>query len=210
MRPYRIYHSSKAGNYAGEILAHIDKGQTVILDLGNASDELRRYFADGLSSEIFSHQEQKFTSGTLGEHFVQLYFEEAHNLFPKDGKDFTGVYARFAKEGAKFHIGIVFSTQSPSTINQELLAQTENFFIGHLSSQDEAKSLGRVQVQFAGLEEEIMRSRTPGYMRMLTRSHRFVIPVQTHRFKPVSSPNKEVFQCHIKADPDCQERGHLN
>jgi DNA helicase HerA-like ATPase len=140
-----------------------------------------------LSSKIFSHQEQKFTSDTLGEHFVQLYFEEAHNLFPKDGKDFTGVYARFAKEGAKFHIGIVFSTQSPSTINQELLAQTENFFIGHLSSQDEAKALGRVQVQFAGLEEEIMRSRTPGYMRMLTRSHRFVIPVQTRRFKPVSS-----------------------
>ncbi len=40
-----------------------------------------------------------------------------------------------------------------------------------------------------GLEEEIMRSRTPGYMRMLTRSHRFVIPVQTRRFKPISTGN---------------------
>ncbi len=101
MRPYRDYHSSSAGDFVGEILAHIDEGQTVILDLGNATDELRRYFADMLSSKIFSHQEQKFTSDTLGEHFVQLYFEEAHNLFPKDGKDFTGVYARFAKEGAR-------------------------------------------------------------------------------------------------------------
>lgn len=187
LRPYRDYHSPKATDFVGEILKSIDEGRTVILDLGNATDELRRYFADMLSSKIFSHQEQKFTSDTLEKHYVQLYFEEAHNLFPKDGKDFTGVYARFAKEGAKFHIGIVFSTQSPSIINQELLAQTENFFVGHLSSQDEAKALGRVQVQFSGLEQEIMRSKTPGYMRMLTKSHRFVIPVQTHRFEPTAN-----------------------
>jgi len=30
---------------------------------------------------------------------------------PPDNKDLTGVYARFAKEGAKLHIGMVYSTQ---------------------------------------------------------------------------------------------------
>jgi hypothetical protein len=110
------------------------------------------------------------------------FFEEAHNLFPVDDKDLTGVYARFAKEGAKFHIGMVYSTQSPSTINRELLAQTENFFVGHLSSQHEAQALCRVQVAFAGHEPDILRAKTPGYMRMLTQSHRFVIPVQARKF----------------------------
>jgi DNA helicase HerA-like ATPase len=93
------------------------------------------------------------------------------------------VYARFAKEGAKFHVGMVYSTQSPSTINRELLAQTENFFVGHLSSQDEARALARVQVAFAGVEEDILRAKTPGYMRMLTLSHRFVAPVQARKFE---------------------------
>jgi DNA helicase HerA-like ATPase len=161
----------------------IDKGQTVILDLGNATDEVRRYFSDMLSRAIFQHQENKFVSNKLSDHFVELYFEEAHNLFPRDNKELSDVYSRFAKEGAKFHIGMVYSTQSPSTISQELLAQTENFFVGHLSSQDEVKSLGRVQVAYDGLGDEIMRSKTPGYMRMLTFSHRFVVPVQAYKFQ---------------------------
>jgi hypothetical protein len=183
LRAYKNYHASNAGDFITEILALLDAGKTVILDLGNATDEIRRYFSDMLSRAVFGHQEKKFVSNALGNHYVQLYFEEAHNIFPPDDKDLTGVYARFAKEGAKFHIGMVYSTQSPSTINKELLAQTENFFVAHLSSQDEAKALARVQIAFSGIEEDILRSKTPGYMRMLTMSHRFVVPVQAKKFE---------------------------
>lgn len=191
LRPYLVYHAPDAGNFVTDILALLDAGKTVILDLGNATDEIRRYFADMLSREVFSHQEAKFVRNALGDHFIQIYFEEAHNLFPPDNKDLTGVYARFAKEGAKFHIGMVYSTQSPSTINRELLAQTENFFVGHLSSQDEAKALSRVQVAFSGIEGDILRARTPGLMRMLTMSHRFVIPVQAKLFETSAAAEGE-------------------
>ncbi|WP_068614538.1 ATP-binding protein [Paenibacillus tuaregi] len=186
LRTYRDYHSSIAGDFLNEILDLLDAGKTVILDLGNATDEIRRYFSDMLSRAIFAHQEKKFVSNSLRNHYIQLYFEEAHNLFPPNDKDLTGVYARFAKEGAKFHIGMVYSTQSPSTINKELLAQTENFFIGHLASVDETKALSRVQIAFEGIEEDILRSKTPGYMRMLTMSHRFVIPMQAKRFEALT------------------------
>jgi DNA helicase HerA-like ATPase len=182
LRPYRRYHSPQAGDFAKQTTELLDQGMTVILDLGNATEELRRYFADMLSAEVFNHQEQKFVDNALGDSYVQLYFEEAHNLFPRDAKEMTDVYSRFAKEGAKFHIGIVYSTQSPSTISQELLAQTENFFVGHLSSQDEVRALERVQVAYQGLGGEIMKAKTPGYMRMLTFSHRFVVPVQARKF----------------------------
>lgn len=182
---YKIYHSASADDFVKEILAFLDEGKTVILDLGNASDEIRRYFSDLLSKEVFKKQENAFVTNSLGDKYIQLYFEEAHNLFPPDSKDLTDVYSRFAKEGAKFHIGMVYSTQSPSTINRELLVQTENFFVGHLSSQDETKALTRMQVAFSGVEEDILRSRTPGYMRMLTMSNRFVIPVQADLYRPV-------------------------
>ncbi|WP_175807616.1 ATP-binding protein [Burkholderia cenocepacia] len=190
IRPYRVFHSPQAGAFVDEILGLLDSGRTVILDLGNATDQIRRYFADMLSRAVFSHQETKFVENQLSNTFVQLYFEEAHNLFPPDSKDLTGVYARFAKEGAKFHIGMVYSTQSPSTINKELLAQTENFFVGHLSSQDETRALSRVQIAFAGVEDDILKAKTPGYMRMLTMSHRYVVPTQAFRFEaahPISA-----------------------
>jgi hypothetical protein len=188
LRAYLGYHAANAGNFQAEILQLLDQGRTVILDLGNATDAIRRYFSNMLSTAVFRAQEVKFVSNTLGNRYVQLYFEEAHNLFPPDSKDLTGVYARFAKEGAKFHIGMVYSTQSPSTINRELLAQTENFFVGHLSSQDETKALSRVQVAFAGSEEDILRAKTPGYMRMLTLSHRFVVPTQARLFEAPAAP----------------------
>lgn len=190
LRPFMHYHDPNAGDFVNEILKFLDKGQTVILDLGNAADEIRRYFSDLLSRAVFSHQETKFTSNSFKGHYVQLYFEEAHNLFPRENKDFTGVYARFAKEGAKFHIGMVYSTQSPSTINKELLAQTENFFVAHMSSQEEANTLAKLQIQFDGLQQDILHTRTPGYMRMLTFSHRFVIPVQVNKFEAVNSSSQ--------------------
>ncbi|HFO0449531.1 MULTISPECIES: ATP-binding protein [Bacillus cereus group] len=183
LRGYLQYHSKDAGDFTKEILDLVDLGKTVILDLGNATDKIRRYFSDLVSQAVFNHQEKKFVGNSLSKHYVQLYFEEAHNLFPPNTNDHTDIYSRFAKEGAKFHIGMVYSTQSPSTISKELLAQTENFFVGHLSSSDETKSLSKVQVAFNGIEADIQKAKTPGYMRILTMSHRFVVPVQTNKFE---------------------------
>src|SRR5947209_3599691 len=174
---YRKYHAPNAGDFVKEILVLLDAGETVILDLGNANPEVLTYFSGELSQAVFNHQVDKFSNNNLGNHFVQLYFEEAHNLFPRDNDENT-IYTRFAKEGAKYQIGMVYSTQSPTTISRDLLAQTENFFIAHLSSQDDVDALATVNIAYESLGNDIMLAKTPGYMRMLTRSHRFVVSVQ--------------------------------
>lgn len=183
LRAYRDYHDANASDFAANIIQHLDNGKTVILDLGNAQDVIRQYFSDMLSTAVFAHQEEKFVNNALKNHYIQLYFEEAHNLFPASSTNITDIYSRFAKEGAKFHIGMIYSTQSPSTISKELLAQTENFFVGHLSSQDEAHALARLQVAFDGIEQDILRAKTPGFMRMLTMSNRFVVPIQAKLYE---------------------------
>ena len=185
---FRIYHDRNAGDFAREIIDLVDQGQTVILDLGNANPEVMEYFSYELSSAVFNHQVDKFANNALGNHFVQLYFEEAHNLFPArdEGMD---IYRRIAKEGAKYHIGMVYSTQSVTTISKDLLAQTENFFITHLSSQDEVNALAKVNVAYESLKDDILQAKTVGYIRMLTRSHRFVISVQARKFTPPVQTN---------------------
>ncbi len=183
--PFRVYHDQNAGNYKDAIIKLIDEGKTVILDLGNANEEVVRYFSRQLSEAVFYHQMDKFTSNTLGNHFVQLYFEEAHNLFASnDNDDTTKIYRRFAKEGAKYHIGMVYSTQSPTTISSDLLAQTENFFVAHLASEDDVNRLAKLNVAYNSLKNDILQAKTVGYIRMLTSSHRFVVSLQAHRFTP--------------------------
>ncbi len=183
IQPYRQYHDQKAGDFVKEILDELDEGLTVILDLGNANPQVMDYFSDELSRAVFNHQVDKFTNNKLENHFIELYFEEAHNLFPRT-EDVTTIYSRFAKEGAKYHIGMVYCTQSPTTLNKDLLAQTENFFVAHLSSSDEVNALAKLNVAFGNLKDDILLAKTVGYIRMLTRSHRFVISVQARKFTP--------------------------
>lgn len=184
LQKYRKYHDPAAGDFVEEILGLLNAGKTVIVDLGNAPPELMEYFSVYLSKAVFSQQVDKFTNNTLGDTFVQLYFEEAHNLFaPSDEDEATKIYRRLAKEGAKYHIGMVYSTQSVTSVSKDLLAQTENFFIAHLSSQDEVNALAKINIAYHSMRDDIMLTKTPGYIRMLTRSHRFVVPMQAHKFE---------------------------
>jgi hypothetical protein len=187
---YRKFHDSKAGDFVRDILELLDSGQTVILDLGNALPEVMDYFSEYLSKAIFQHQVNKFSNNELGNHYLQLYFEEAHNLFPTNDQRDVDIYRRVAKEGAKYHIGMVYSTQSVTTINKDLLAQTENFFIAHMSSQDEVNALAKVNVAYESLKDDILQAKTVGYIRMLTRSHRFVVSVQARKFEAPKSDTK--------------------
>jgi DNA helicase HerA-like ATPase len=189
--PFRIYHDQNAGNYKEDVIKLLDEGQAVILDLGNANEEVVRYFSRQLSEAVFYHQMDKFTSNTLGDHFIQVCFEEAHNLFAvNDTDESTKIYRRFAKEGAKYHIGMVYSTQSPTTISPDLLAQTENFFVAHLASQDDVNRLARLNIAYESLKDDILQAKTVGYIRMLTNSHRFVVSMQALRFNPPAKVSK--------------------
>jgi hypothetical protein len=182
LRPCLQFHSPEAGDFVAEILYKLGQGETVILDLGSANEQVIRYFSRSLSEAVFREQESKFVSSTLNNNFIQIYFEEAHMIFPPNAGNTIDVYSRFAKEGAKFNIGIVYSTQSPSTVNRDLLSQTENFFIGHLSSSIDTDQLAKIQHAFHNVGDIIMRQRTRGLLNVLTHSHRYVIPVQANKY----------------------------
>jgi hypothetical protein len=177
------FHSPSATDFTTDIIDGLSAAKTVVINLGSANEQIIRYFAKSICLSIFREQERKFVSNQLNGRYVQIYFEEAHMIFPPNAGTVIDVYSRFAKEGAKFNIGIVYSTQSPTTVNRDLLSQTENFFIGHLSSETEADYLSSVQSAFKGREDTIMRNRTPGWMQMLTYSHRYVVPIQAYRYE---------------------------
>lgn len=180
--PFRRYHARDGGQLLEEIVEAVDASRTVILDLSNAAEELVEFFGGMVCGAVFKRQMEKFTSDRLGDHFVQFYFEEAHNLFPRDDRNLRNIYNRLAKEGAKLHVGIVYSTQSIESLSPDLLKNTENFFITHLNDEREIKALTRFH-EFRDVGADVQRTKARGFVRMITKSHRFALPVQVRKFQ---------------------------
>lgn len=169
-----------------DILNKLRQGKVVIVDLSLGNPEIQKMFSKRICSGIFADAISRFTS-TLPNNFIQFYFEEAHNLFPKkDDKDLSQIYNRLAKEGAKLNLGLVYATQEVSSISSNILKATQNWFISHLNNEDEIKEL-RKYYDFSDFTESLIRfsqDTDKGFVRMKTYSNPFVIPVQIDRFPP--------------------------
>ncbi len=169
-----------------DILEQLRKGHIVIVDLSLGDEDVQRMFSERITRRIFQDAMQRFTS-TKPNNFIQFYFEEAHNLFPKkEDKDLSQIYNRLAKEGAKLHLGLIYATQEVSSISSNILKATQNWFISHLNNEDEIKEL-RKYYDFSDFTEALIRfsqDTDKGFVRMKTYSNAFVVPVQIDRFPP--------------------------
>ncbi|MEC4990314.1 MAG: DUF87 domain-containing protein [Oscillatoria sp. PMC 1068.18] len=172
--------------YEQDILERLRQGKIVIVDLSLGDPKIQAMFSERICKRIFADAVNRFTS-TKPNNFVQFYFEEAHNLFPKkDDKDLSQIYNRLAKEGAKLHLGLVYATQEVSSVSSNILKATQNWFISHLNNEDEIKEL-RKYYDFSDFTEGLIRfsqDTDKGFVRMKAYSNAFVIPVQIDRFPP--------------------------
>ena len=190
IRECRQWHEPNQNHdYIQRILDDLEKGRLVILDQALGSPEMNRQSAEQIMKRIFARQQHAFVNPTLDAdgNFEKpppaiVYVEEAHTLLPKGGEsDNTKIWPRIAKEGAKFNIGLVYSTQEPSSVQTNILTNTENWFLSYLNSGDETKQLDKYY-DFADFTASVRRTNEPGFIRMRTYSSPYTIPVQIHRF----------------------------
>ena len=184
----RDQHSADTeSDYADDIVADLEAGKLVIFDQSIGDPGLNRRAAERIMWKVFRAQQSMFTSGDevpVWKRHVLLYVEEAHNLLPGGGgKDvLSTVWARAAKEGGKMNLGMVFATQAPSSVLREILSETDNWFISHLNSDDEARVVERYQ-DFRDFIPQIRRVSEPGFIRLRTLSSGYTVPVQLEKFR---------------------------
>jgi hypothetical protein len=182
LRQLSDHHTDKTeASFESDIIEALRGGQLVIIDLSQGNPDIQNTYSEKLCRKIFNDGMQRFISNDPA-NYVQLYFEEAHNLFPKkEDKDLSQIYNRIAKEGAKMRLGLLYATQEPSSISANVLKNTQNWFVSHLNNKDELREVEKYY-DFEDFSESLRRAADRGFIRMKTYSNSFTVPVQIDRF----------------------------
>jgi len=193
----RIWHDlTTTGDYADQIVTQVREGKLVIVDQLLGDPEMNRQAAERITRRLFQEQQRSFSQPEVDEGTgkiivpppVILYAEEAHTLLPRASEDDnTNIWARIAKEGAKFNIGMVYSTQEPSSLQSNILKNTENWFFAHLNNTDETNQLSKYK-DFADFAQSIISVEEAGLIRVRTSSGHFTVPVQMDLFTAPPAP----------------------
>ena len=192
-----VWHApDSVDDYAQTIVQQVREGKLVIVDQLLGEPDQNRQAAERIVRELLKTQQESFVTPQIDPESGQLvkppqvivYAEEAHTLLPKPSEDDNdNVWAKIAKEGAKFNIGLVYSTQEPSAIQPNILKNTENWFIAHLNNTDETNLIRKFN-DFRDFTDAIINVSEAGLVKTRTRSSFFTVPVQIDEFRAPPAP----------------------
>jgi Helicase HerA, central domain len=140
------------GDFAREIVDDLLKGRLVIFDQSLGDPEQNKQASERIMWAIFNRQKQSFvvpekddSGAIMAPPDLLVYAEEAHNLLPANSAlDTNNIWSRVAKEGSKYRIGFIYATQEPSSIQANIMKNTDNWFVAHLNNSDETKRIKEI------------------------------------------------------------------
>lgn len=176
-------------DFAANVIDDLREGKLVIIDQSTGDPQQNQKAAERIMWRVFRAQQDAFRNAAsgnapeCGQNQILVYVEEAHNLLPRAGSadKLSTVWARAAKEGSKMNLGMVLSTQAPSSIMPEILSETDNWILAYLNSHDERRVISGY-MDFQDFLDQIGRVSEPGFVRLRTLSLAYTVPVQFDRF----------------------------
>ncbi|GAB3333641.1 ATP-binding protein [Marivirga atlantica] len=146
-------------NYIGES----DKKSIVIIDLSLVPAEITHVTTSVIARIVFEalQRYRKINKKTLPS---VLVMEEAHSFITRyndssDGNSSstcTKVFEKIAREGRKFGLGLVLSSQRPSELSPTVLSQCNSFILHRISNDRDQELVGRLLPDnFRGLLREL-------------------------------------------------------
>lgn len=185
---HSLHDSNAVADYAEAIATDLVEGRLVIVDQSMGDPEINRSAAERIMWAVFNRQKAQFVQPQVVDNVIQplpdviVYAEEAHNLLPAtESGDLRRIWSRVAKEGSKYRIGLVYATQEPSSLQSNILKNTDNWFVAHLNNSDEVKEL-RKYYDFEDFADSIIQAPDPGFIRMRTLSNPYIVPIQVDPF----------------------------
>jgi hypothetical protein len=183
LRKLRQFHSYQATeDYADRVYTDLVAGRLVIVDLSRGTEQVLQLLSERIINYLLARATERFTSGDQL-HRMQIVIEEAHRLFDRKTYDSASPnpYVRLAKEAAKLKIGLVYATQEVTAVAPAVLANTSNWIVAHLNNSDEIRTLSKYY-DYKSFESDILSAEDRGFVRIKTRSGKYIVPVQVLKF----------------------------
>jgi hypothetical protein len=179
----RGFHTTRAdADYAQGIYEDLVAGKIVIIDLSRGTEKILQLLSERVINHLLAQATERFGQGE-DLHRMQVIIEEAHRLFDRKSydDDTPNPYIRLAKEAAKFRIGLIYATQEVTAVAPAILANTNNWIVAHLNNSKEIAELSKYY-DFRSFEDTILTAEDRGFVRLKTRSGKYIVPVQVAKF----------------------------
>ncbi len=183
LRRLTPFHSQSAReDYADRIYTDLVAGRLVIVDLSRGTEQVLQLLSERVINYLLARATDRFVSGAQLQR-MQIVIEEAHRLFDRKAYDSASPnpYVRLAKEAAKLKIGLIYATQEVTAVAPAVLANTSNWIVAHLNNSDEIRTLSKYY-DFKSFESDILSAEDRGFVRIKTRSGKYIVPVQVLKF----------------------------
>ena len=123
----------------------IKKNQVIIIDLNSANDETVEIISCVISRLIFEKLRQAKDRNQFP---VNLVLEEAHRyISTESGKvfgDANRIFERIAKEGRKYGMFLLVSSQRPSELSRTVLSQCSNFIVHRIQNPEDLSHIRQI------------------------------------------------------------------
>lgn len=127
------------------IKENIKQSQIITIDLNSANDETVEVISCVLSRLLF---ERLRTTKNRNKYPVNLVLEEAHRYISTDaGKvfgDANRIFERIAKEGRKYGMFLLVSSQRPSELSRTVLSQCSNFIVHRIQNPEDLSHIRQI------------------------------------------------------------------
>ncbi|ACL10937.1 DNA double-strand break repair protein mre11 [Desulfurococcus amylolyticus 1221n] len=142
-----VVFTSEPGINIDEIINTIENGNTVILDVSQLSNEQADLIALTISRKIFENRLMAGVEESARKPVVAIVSEEAPlYLSPDRVENPFNPFARIAREGRKFNVGLIAITQLASMIEKQILGNFNTLIVLRTKSRSDIELLKDIGV----------------------------------------------------------------
>ncbi len=167
----------------------VEKGEVLIIDISLMDSHNALRFSSMIVGYFFNKNQNRFTSGEGDLIKAVFVMEEAQSVLGSSSN--VAKFVELAKEGRKYSLGGIFITQQPGSIQNEILSQADNFFVFHLLSKSDLKTLQNANAHYSeDVLTQILSEPIKGKTYMWTSHQPFVLPVHIKNFEELAEAKK--------------------
>lgn len=198
------------------LLAALKEGKLCVVDVSQLRGGPSLVLSGLILRRIFDRNQEEFTKESPQSIPTIAVVEEAQSVL-NDKASAAQPYIEWVKEGRKYDLGALLITQQPGSIPVEILSQGDNWFIFHLLSAADLKSVKSANAHYSDdLLSSLLNEPIPGHGVFWSSvgGRPFPIPFRAMLFeglytthdKTYSAPAEDTFASKLRA----KLRGELN